>query len=124
MIAGRFLTLLSTVLASVKFASADVVDARGLEERAADPCATIGGKTWVSPADVRACYQSFPVDEAVKANVSVFSLSPFTRMYTPSGGRGVAGNLGTGSCLWPVPFGELRWEKKHAVAVNRSDETF
>ena len=60
MIAGRFLTLLSTVLASVKFASADVVDARGLEERAADPCATIGGKTWVSPADVRARYQSFP----------------------------------------------------------------
>ncbi|KAM5543490.1 hypothetical protein V8D89_002741 [Ganoderma adspersum] len=69
MIAGRFLTLLTTVLASFKFASADVVDARGLEERAADPCATIGSKTWVSPADVRACYRSFPVDEAVKANI-------------------------------------------------------
>ncbi len=71
MIAGRFLTLLSAVLASVKFASADLVEGRGLEERATDPCATIGSKTWVSPADVRACYQSFSVDEAVKANVSV-----------------------------------------------------
>ena len=74
MIVGRFLTLLSTVLASVKFAGADLVDGYGLEERAAtDPCATIGGKTWVSPADVRACYQSFPVNETIKANVSNFS---------------------------------------------------
>ena len=55
-IAGRFLTLHLAALASVKLASADIVDARGLEET----CATIGGKTWVSPADVRARYQSFP----------------------------------------------------------------
>ena len=76
MIAGRFATLLSTVLASISLGRADVtaglprVRDVAFEERAADPCATIGGQTWVSPADVRACYQSFPVNETEKANVS------------------------------------------------------
>ncbi|EJF59301.1 hypothetical protein DICSQDRAFT_156307 [Dichomitus squalens LYAD-421 SS1] len=79
MIAGRFLTLLPAVLASVRLGSADVTSGlprdvtsglpRDVEERAADPCATIGGKTWAAPADVRACYQSFPVNETEKANI-------------------------------------------------------
>lgn len=35
----------------------------------ADPCAAIGGKKWVAPQDVRACFASFKVDEAAKKNV-------------------------------------------------------
>ncbi|TFK48991.1 hypothetical protein OE88DRAFT_1737208 [Heliocybe sulcata] len=34
-----------------------------------DPCAGIGGKKWVSPGDVRRCFESFPVDPKVKANI-------------------------------------------------------
>ncbi|PPQ63478.1 hypothetical protein CVT24_005135 [Panaeolus cyanescens] len=34
-----------------------------------DPCADIAGKKWVTPAQVRACFTSFPVDPKVKANV-------------------------------------------------------
>ena len=74
MIAGRFATLLSAVLASISLGRADVTAGlprvRDVEDRAGDPCATIGGQTWVSPADVRACYQSFPVNETEKTNVS------------------------------------------------------
>ncbi len=70
MIAGRFLTLLSSVLAAVSVARADA-DANTLDVRAADPCAAIGNKTWVAPSEVRACFKSFPVDPAVKANVSL-----------------------------------------------------
>jgi len=36
-----------------------------------DACATIGGKKWADPADVRACYRSFEVDPVLKANVWV-----------------------------------------------------
>ncbi|KAI0714792.1 hypothetical protein C8Q76DRAFT_728141 [Earliella scabrosa] len=64
MVASRFLTLFSSVLAAVSYANANTVDAR-----AADPCAAIGGKKWVSPAEVRACFTSFPVDPVVKANI-------------------------------------------------------
>ena len=70
MITGRFLTLFSAVLASVKFANADLTDGYGFDERADDPCATIGGQTWAAPADVRACFKSYAVNETVKANVS------------------------------------------------------
>lgn len=35
-----------------------------------DPCAFLAGAKWVAPKDLRACYESFPVDEAVKANVA------------------------------------------------------
>lgn len=38
-----------------------------------DACAKIGGKTWVSPKDVRACYTSFSVDEDAKSNVRYLS---------------------------------------------------
>ncbi|KAM5541660.1 hypothetical protein V8D89_004641 [Ganoderma adspersum] len=69
MIAGHLLTLLSTVLASVKLASANLVEGRGLQLRAADPCTVISNQTWVSPADVRACYKSNPFNETVRANI-------------------------------------------------------
>ena len=70
MIAGYFLTLLSTVLASVKFASANLVEDRGIEVRAADPCTVISNQTWASPADVRACFKSNPFNETARDNVS------------------------------------------------------
>ena len=34
-----------------------------------DPCAAIASKQWVAPSDVRACFTSFQVDPAEKANV-------------------------------------------------------
>ncbi|KAI0074081.1 hypothetical protein K474DRAFT_1602120 [Panus rudis PR-1116 ss-1] len=37
--------------------------------RAADPCAAIAGKKWVAPKDARACFTSFKVDPAIKANI-------------------------------------------------------
>ncbi|KAJ6503566.1 hypothetical protein C8R45DRAFT_1060385 [Mycena sanguinolenta] len=40
-----------------------------LQTREPDPCAVIGGKTWVAPADVRACFSSFQVDPAIKSNI-------------------------------------------------------
>jgi len=39
-----------------------------------DPCAEIGGKKWASPAEVRACYQSYPLDPIIKTNVSILCL--------------------------------------------------
>lgn len=39
-----------------------------------DPCAIIGGKKWVSPQDVRACFTSVKVDQSVKENVHFFFL--------------------------------------------------
>ena len=77
MIAGHFLTLLSTVLASVKFVNANLVEDRGLGSRAADPCTVIGNQTWVSPADVRACYKSYPFNETIRANVSTSCCKSF-----------------------------------------------
>ncbi|KAI0754235.1 hypothetical protein C8Q80DRAFT_1265903 [Daedaleopsis nitida] len=64
MIAGRFLTLFFSVLAAVAVANANTVNVR-----ADDPCAAIGNKKWVAPADVRACFKSFPVDPAIKSNI-------------------------------------------------------
>ncbi|KAJ7691599.1 hypothetical protein B0H17DRAFT_1286019 [Mycena rosella] len=34
-----------------------------------DPCAVIGGQKWVAPKDVRACFESFKVDSAIKSNI-------------------------------------------------------
>ncbi|KAI0058356.1 hypothetical protein BV25DRAFT_1919409 [Artomyces pyxidatus] len=34
-----------------------------------DPCAKIGGQTFVAPADAIACQKSFPLNETIKANV-------------------------------------------------------
>ncbi|KAJ7784767.1 hypothetical protein B0H16DRAFT_1402826 [Mycena metata] len=34
-----------------------------------DPCAVIGGKKWVAPADVRACFSSFKVNQTIKSNI-------------------------------------------------------
>ncbi|KAL1690516.1 hypothetical protein GGG16DRAFT_125621 [Schizophyllum commune] len=36
---------------------------------AQDPCATIAGKKWVAPADVRACYTSFALNTTHKDNI-------------------------------------------------------
>ncbi|KIJ22690.1 hypothetical protein M422DRAFT_57113, partial [Sphaerobolus stellatus SS14] len=36
---------------------------------AADPCVAIGGQKWVAPAAVRACFQSFPLNETRRSNV-------------------------------------------------------
>ncbi len=36
---------------------------------AQDPCTEIGGQKWVTPAQVRACYSSFAVNESEKSNV-------------------------------------------------------
>ncbi|THH03064.1 hypothetical protein EW145_g6558, partial [Phellinidium pouzarii] len=37
--------------------------------RAVDPCAAIGGKKWVAPSAVRACFDSFPINESTKSNI-------------------------------------------------------
>ncbi|KAJ7577017.1 hypothetical protein C8J56DRAFT_1061728 [Mycena floridula] len=36
---------------------------------ATDPCAAIGGKEWVAPQDLRACFKSFKVDPVIKQNI-------------------------------------------------------
>ncbi|KAF7325770.1 Peptidase S41 family protein ustP [Mycena kentingensis (nom. inval.)] len=36
---------------------------------AQDPCAAIGGQKWVAPAALRACFQSFPVNQTTKENI-------------------------------------------------------
>ena len=59
------LTLLAISARNVARASSN------LEVRASDPCAKIANKTWVAPADVRACYKSFPVNATIKANVGL-----------------------------------------------------
>ncbi|EJD45414.1 hypothetical protein AURDEDRAFT_165629 [Auricularia subglabra TFB-10046 SS5] len=35
----------------------------------ADPCTKIAGVTWAAPADVRACLQSFPLNETLRSNI-------------------------------------------------------
>lgn len=37
--------------------------------KAVDPCAVIGGQKWAAPSDVRACFESFPINETTKSNV-------------------------------------------------------
>ncbi|KAF9467967.1 hypothetical protein BDZ94DRAFT_1210518 [Collybia nuda] len=59
---SKFLAL----LASLGLVSA-VNDA--ISSRAPDPCAAIGGKKWVAPRDVRACYSSIKVDQTLKTNM-------------------------------------------------------
>ncbi|KAJ7314970.1 hypothetical protein DFH08DRAFT_894316 [Mycena albidolilacea] len=60
----RFLALFSAFgFISVHAASEE------LQKGNADPCAVIGGKKWVAPADVRACFSSFKVDPAIKSNI-------------------------------------------------------
>ncbi len=66
-------TLLPFVLCAVSLASfADLVLGSpapdGLVKRA-DPCAAIGNQTWVAPSAVRACFESFPVNQTIKSNV-------------------------------------------------------
>ena len=35
-----------------------------------DPCSVIAGKNWVAPSEVRACFESFKIDQKLKTNVS------------------------------------------------------
>lgn len=41
----------------------------GVASAAADPCSVIGGKTWVLPSEVRACFQAQKVNAAEKNNI-------------------------------------------------------
>lgn len=62
-LSSKFLALLAGLTA----VTANNVD---FDARApADPCAVIGGKKWVSPKEVRACYSSIKVDQTLKNNV-------------------------------------------------------
>lgn len=66
MTAGRLLALTCAL-----FLFCHHGQSQSLSNRApVDPCATIANKTWVSPAEVRACFTSFPVNQTEKANVS------------------------------------------------------
>lgn len=47
---------------------------------AADPCTVIGGKTWVLPSQVRACFQAQKLNATEKNNVSLYSLSIYARL--------------------------------------------
>lgn len=42
--------------------------------KATDPCAAIGGQKWVAPSAVRACFESFPINETTKSNVRYMAL--------------------------------------------------
>ena len=59
---------LLALLSASGFISA--IAASEVQTRKEDPCAVIGGKEWVAPKDVRACFSSFKVDAAIKSNVS------------------------------------------------------
>ncbi|KAF8811664.1 hypothetical protein BYT27DRAFT_7208291 [Phlegmacium glaucopus] len=48
-------------------------------DKKVDPCAVIGGKEWVAPQDVRACFTSVKVDESINTN-SCFQ-TMFTKIY-------------------------------------------
>ena len=54
--------------------SALALAATALVAAQSDPCVEIAGETWVTPAQVRACYSSFPVNETEKANVRIITL--------------------------------------------------
>jgi hypothetical protein len=41
----------------------------GVAAAAADPCAAIGGQTWVLPKDLQACFEAQPVNVTEKNNV-------------------------------------------------------
>ncbi|KAG7095399.1 hypothetical protein E1B28_006152 [Marasmius oreades] len=40
-----------------------------LSQNVGDPCTKLAGKKWVDPRDLRACFQSFNVDQAIKENI-------------------------------------------------------
>ena len=76
--AFRALAVVGVTLASIvrydALVSAAVVD---VSTRAADPCAAIGGQKWVAPGALRACFESFAVNQTIKENVRLdFILYP------------------------------------------------
>ena len=68
--AFRALAAVGVTLASIvrydALVSAAVVD---VSTRAADPCAVIGGQKWVAPGALRACFESFAMNQTIKENV-------------------------------------------------------
>lgn len=64
--------LASTVIAS----AVDLSKVVEIDVRASDPCTRIAGVKWAAPADVRACFASFPVNQTEKANVSAWYRLP------------------------------------------------
>ncbi|KIY48535.1 hypothetical protein FISHEDRAFT_43153 [Fistulina hepatica ATCC 64428] len=63
---------MSSLLAGVLLVSAICHGANAFPARAVkrdDPCETIAGLTWTTPADVRACFEYFAVNETIKANI-------------------------------------------------------
>ncbi|KAH8103013.1 hypothetical protein BXZ70DRAFT_889701 [Cristinia sonorae] len=61
-------TTVGSALSGALSALAASVDTT-LVAKAIDPCAAIAGQKWVAPKDVRACFTSFKVDPAIKANI-------------------------------------------------------
>ncbi|KLO14415.1 hypothetical protein SCHPADRAFT_872766 [Schizopora paradoxa] len=66
-------TLLPFVLCAVSLASLNNLALGspapdGLVKRV-DPCAAIGNQEWVAPSAVRACFESFPVNQTIKSNI-------------------------------------------------------
>ncbi|KAH9834949.1 uncharacterized protein C8Q71DRAFT_767699 [Rhodofomes roseus] len=62
------------------------VTASPFDSREDDPCATIAGQTYVTPADARACLSSFPFNETLRQNAldvvsKVFDLYTFEDYY-------------------------------------------
>ncbi|PFH48702.1 hypothetical protein AMATHDRAFT_149320 [Amanita thiersii Skay4041] len=64
--AGSFLARL---LAGLLVLSASSLAQAVSKAQKADPCAAIGGRKWVSPQEVRACFQSAQVDQTIKSNI-------------------------------------------------------
>lgn len=58
----------------VSFSSV-VLATSAIVSRDTDPCTDIGGQKWVAPSAVRACFESFPVNQTIKSNVGNFSQS-------------------------------------------------
>ena len=80
MISAATVALSILGLASSYVKASPLIDDQLLKR--ADPCAAIGGQKWVAPSALRACFQSIPVNQTIKANVSfviirAFSISEF-----------------------------------------------
>ncbi|TFK66892.1 hypothetical protein BDN72DRAFT_871423 [Pluteus cervinus] len=67
--AFRKLVALIGLLSVLASAAPDADSAQAPAPAPKDACAAIGGKTWVAPKDVRACYQSVKLDPKIKSNV-------------------------------------------------------
>jgi hypothetical protein len=62
---GQLADALSSFRPGAAVSAAGAV-AAALAAASADPCVAIANRTWVAPADVRACYDSFAVNATEK----------------------------------------------------------